>query len=451
MNNAEKDLLRNMKKVLIVTYYFPPAGGPGIQRVLKFVKYLPAFGWEPVVLTVEKGDYPALDDSLLREVPDSVPVYRSRILEPYDLYRRFTHRRSDERVPVAVLAQHENLSLSERIARFVRANLFIPDGRVGWIPFAVKEGVRAIRREGIDVIFTSSPPQTVQLIGMCLKQKTRLPWVADFRDPWTDISYYADLPRCCLSTSLDRGFERRVLRSADYVVTVSPSIVRLLQGRVENQYEVIPNGYDEESFRCKALEPPERFVITYAGNLSRNQNPGALFEAVSLLASEDDAFSEDTELVFIGNSHPSIIETVERRGLKGCFRQIGYVSHSEAVRRMMTSALLLLVIPDCPNNEGILTGKLFDYMRARKPILGIGPPGGDAAVILRETGSGVMMDYSDVDSIREHVAQVYGTWREGNVSAFTSDLTRIAPYSRERLTQRLAKVFSRVCGDPSFS
>ncbi|MFH1008919.1 MAG: glycosyltransferase family 4 protein [Candidatus Latescibacterota bacterium] len=440
-----------MKKVLIVTYYFPPAGGPGVQRVLKFVKYLPAFGWEPVVLTVEKGDYPALDESLLREVPEGVPVYRTRIFEPYDLYRRFTRRPSDERIPVAVLAQQENQSFSDRVARTIRANLFIPDGRVGWIPFAVKEGVRVIRREGIEVIFTSSPPQTVQLIGMALKQKTRLPWVADFRDPWTDISYYADLHRCCLPAAFDRAFERRALRSADCVVTVSPSLVRLFQGRAENQYEVISNGYDEESFRCMVPERPERFVIMHAGNLSRHQNPGALFEAVSLLASEHDAFSKDTDLVFIGDSRRSIVEDVERRGLKRLFQQIGHVSHPEAVSHMVRSALLLLVIPDCANNEGILTGKLFDYMRARKPILGIGPPDGDAAAILRETGSGVMLDYDDVDSIKGYVAQVYGTWREGKVSVFPSDMERIAPYSRARLTQQLATVFSRVCKEQPFS
>lgn len=434
-----------MKKVLVITYYWPPAGGPGVQRVLKFVKYLPRSGWQPVVMTVETGDYPTLDESLLGEVPDGVPVYRSRILEPYDLYRHFTRRQPDEKIPVAVLTQREGLSSAERVARFVRANLFIPDGRMGWIPSGTREGVRIIRKEGIDVLFTSGPPHTVHLIGMRLKRRTRLPWVAGFRDPWTDMFYYADLDRCRLVTSLDRALERRALRSADHVVTVSRSIVRLLRARAEGRYEVIPNGYDEESFRCVVSKRPERFVIAHTGNLSSHQNPEGLFEALSLLIASERAFSDDMELVFVGNVHRSILVSLENRGLRPYCRQIGYVAYSEAVHRMVTSALLLFVIPDCPNNEGILTGKLFDYMRARKPILGIGPPEGDAAAILRETGSGVILDYGDVASIKEHVRQVYHAWREGGASVLP-DPARIVPYSREALTQRLADVFSRACG-----
>ena len=436
-----------MKKVLIVTYYFPPAGGPGIQRVLKFVKYLPAFGWEPVVLTVEKGDYPALDDSLLREVPDSVPVYRSRILEPYDLYRRFTHRRSDERVPVAVLAQHENLSLSERIARFVRANLFIPDGRVGWIPFAVKEGVRAIRREGIDVIFTSSPPQTVQLIGMCLKQKTRLPWVADFRDPWTDIDYYSGLKRWEVSESFDRILERKVLRKADTILSIGPHIIRSLKNKQSSAtFKVIYNGYDEDDFRAlDRSTTSEKFRITHIGNAGPARNPEILFHTLGNMVRTNPGLSSDLELCFIGNTDRSVIDTAEQYNLESCVKLIPYMPHNEAIACLLRSAVLLLIINRVKGNRGILTGKLFDYIGSGKPVIAIGPIDGDAATVIRETSVGQTIDYSDPKGCESLLQNYYDLWKSGKLGSTRNDATR--KYERRYLTQQLAHLFEEVCTD----
>ena len=235
----------NTNNVLFISYYFPPAGGPGVQRVLKFVKYLPEFGWNPVVLTVKNGDYPAYDESLVSEIPDTVPVYKVPAIEPHALYKKFTKKNVDEKIPVGLLSKSEGAGFKEKFARWVRANIFIPDARVACNFPMIRAGNEIIGKHKIRAIFCSTPPHSLQLSAMYLSKKWNIPWIADFRDPWTDIFYYQNIDRMHISRAIDKILERRVLNISNSVVTVSKSIKENLHRNSEqNNIQVLYNGYD---------------------------------------------------------------------------------------------------------------------------------------------------------------------------------------------------------------
>ncbi|NBC18791.1 MAG: glycosyltransferase, partial [Bacteroidetes bacterium] len=258
-----------MRRVLIVSYYFPPSGGPGVQRVLKMVRYLRDYGWEPVVLTVEEGAYPDHDPSLWEDVPGDVIVHRTRAWDPYRWYARLTGRSAGEAVTVGSVAG--STSWQERLARWVRANVFLPDARVGWVPYAVIAIQKIWQHYGIDALLTSGPPHSVHLAGLLGQRWTGTPWVADFRDPWTDINYYHELPHSSLALRLDAAMERAVLRQATRVTTVSPTWARLLRGKVgrsADEIRVVQNGFDPEDVAAVTAAPPaDRFMLTHVGSL----------------------------------------------------------------------------------------------------------------------------------------------------------------------------------------
>jgi len=238
-----------MKKVLIVTYYWPPAGGAGVQRVLKFAKYLPQFGWQPIILTVENPDCPVIDDSLLNDIPPECKVYKTKAIEPFELYKKITGKNKSDKIPSDVLANSKNLTFAEKIARWIRINLFIPDAKIGWKYYAIKKAKRIIEQEKIDIIFSTSPPQTVALIAKKIAKISKLKWVADFRDPWMEIVYYQNLNRNNITKYIDGKLEKGVLKKADVLLTISADIVDLFRSKVDKKdYSIIPNGFDETDF-----------------------------------------------------------------------------------------------------------------------------------------------------------------------------------------------------------
>jgi glycosyltransferase involved in cell wall biosynthesis len=421
-----------LKTVLVITYYWPPAGGPGVQRALKFCKYLPQFGWRPVVLTVAEGEYPAIDKSLTEGIAADLAVCKTASLEPFAWYRRFTGKKTGEKISTFVLTEDSQGGLKNRLAAFIRGNFFIPDGRIGWKPFAVKKGMEIIRREKIDLIFSTAPPMSTHLIAKTLAQKSGLPWVADFRDPWTDVFYYHNLKRTRAALSLDRRLERSVLRAADAVVTVSPTIKKLLQNKVENDYFIIANGYDPDDFNGIAPLPDDGLMhILHAGHLAVNQNPAALWRALRLMAEERRL--GDLCIDFYGSIHSNVQRSLKENGLEAHCRFYDYKPHHEIIAAMKRAALLFFVVPDTSYARGIPTSKLFDYMGAGRPILGIGPVDGDAADILRQTGAGAMADDEAgmIQIIKRCIEQHENGRRKDDVAAFT----------RQRLAGELANVF----------
>ena len=422
-----------MKTVLILTYYWPPAGGPGVQRVLKFAKYLPFFGWRPIVLTVKNGEYPALDETLLLDVPADLSVYKTASLEPFALYRKLTGKRSDDRIATFVLTE-ESSNLGHRFATFVRGNLFIPDARIGWKPFAQKTANRLVREHDIDLIFSTAPPMSTHLIGKSVAKQTARPWVADFRDPWTDVFYYHSLKRGKLAVAFDKRLEVSVLKSANAVVTVSPTLAELFEAKASNHCHVIPNGYDEEDFRSIPPLPDDgKKHFVHAGHLAGNQNPTGLWTALQKLI-QSPTLVKPLQLDFYGSIHANVRQSLEDFGLLDHCAFHGYIPHDELVAVMKRAALLYFVVPETSYAKGIPTSKLFDYMGAGRPILGIGPEDGDAAEFLKESQAGRVLNTPD------EILNFLTTVLSDN-SPYTSRQTD--SFTRKHLTEKLANVFAQ--------
>ncbi len=421
-----------MNKVLIVTYYWPPAGGAGVQRVLKFAKYLPQFGWEPVILTVEKPDAPIYDESLLVDIPDGCKVYRSKGFEPFDLYKKFTGKKG-EYIPADVLIK-KDVSIKEKLAKWVRANLFIPDAKIGWFPKAVKTGMKIIEEEKIDIIFSTAPPPTTALIAKSLAEKSGLPWVADFRDPWLEIVYYQSLKRSKPTIMIDSVLEKKCLKRADIITTVSKNLAELFNSKVPaDKYRVIPNGYDETDFHEIEHSKNEKFTIAYTGALSKDRVPYPLLSALQKVKEE----GLKIQLRFAGRFCPEFLEEIEKRNIKDMFNISGFVPHSESTKILQTADALLLVVDNVPDNKGFLTGKVFEYLGSRKPIFAIGPVDGDANEIITLADAGKMVDYKDDNGAYELLKKYYSDWESGT-SQFNFNVEK---YSRKNLTKELVKIF----------
>jgi len=435
-----------MKKVLVISYYFPPAGGPGSQRVVKFVKYFPQFGWQPVVLTVERGEFPYIDHSLEEDIPENVKVYRTKSWEPFLFYKKLTGRQQQEALPVGLLTDKKK-NIIERFASWVRANLFVPDARIGWIPFATRKALQIIEDENIDLIFSSSPPHSLQLIAKKLKQKTGLPWVADYRDPWTDIRYYKSLKRSRRARKKDLSLETESLREADAVTSVSNSVLRNLQEKLErnthSKFHVIPNGYDEQDFENIRFEKSPYFVILHTGNLLDSQNPQVLWLSLKKLINNNVIDKDRIRLKFIGRIPSSISEDIDRFELQPILIKSGFIAHSEIIKEMKAAAILLLVIPNVENNEGIVTGKLFEYIGSSNPILIIGPTESDAGKIISDFDNSIICDYDDEQKCAEFIAEKFHKWKANTNVSVSQSHKRLA-YSRENLTTSLSNIFDSV-------
>ncbi|MCX7877643.1 MAG: glycosyltransferase family 4 protein [Ignavibacteria bacterium] len=436
-----------MKKVLIISYYFPPSGGPGVQRVLKFVKYLPLYGWKPYVLTVKDGDFPARDESLLNEIPPDVKVYRTKILEPYSLYRKFRGLKKSSAIDVEnIPAEGGRFSIKEKIVNFIRSNFFIPDARIAWKRYALKEGLRVIEEEKIDLIYSSSPPYTCSLIARDIKRKTGIKWVAGFRDPWTD---FLNTPkRYGIARRIDRKMEHSVFREADAVDVVCSGIEEDIVSKYSdvnrNKIFIIPNGYDESDFPVRENEVKNnRFTVTYTGSMYGVRNPSTFLKALEELYEEGFISPENITLNFIGRFGKEIRHMLDNSLFRKSINVVNYVSHSESIIYLLNSDALLLIVDDTKDVSKIITGKVFEYIRAKKPIIAIGMKDSDMEKLLSETGCGRLSSHNDVDTLKDIIKEYYTSFRNGIGGCNFND-EAIRNYSRQKLTGKLSAVFTKV-------
>jgi len=385
-----------LKKVLIITYYWPPGGGAGVQRWLKMARYLPEYGIEPVILTVhpDYATYPVTDMSLEKDVPTTLEVHRTRAT---DYFRMLSRDKST--VPSAGFASQGKPSSIEKLARFVRGNFFIPDPRKGWNSFAYKKACELIQSHNITTIITTSPPHSTQLIGLKLKKEfPEIRWIADLRDPWTDIYYYNEFYPTLPARMADRRYEKSVITGADRLIAVGKRLAELFSGRypaATNRFTVIPNGYDPEDFTGLTPIVPERFTITYVGTLSPSYNIVAFAESLSSLHKSGKDFVVRFTGMVSDQQKRLLLEKLPKEKL--IFND--YCDHSKAVKEMLGASLLMLLIPEHKSSRVILTGKLFEYIATGKPVLCIGPVDGDAADIVNELHNGKAVDYNASDAI----------------------------------------------------
>ena len=421
-------------KVLIITYYWPPSGGAGVQRWLKFTKYLPSSGWLPVILTVEPdyAAYPFRDESLYGEIPLDVEVYRTRAVNYFALYNR-----DQAKIPHAGFASGSEKSKKNLLGRFIRGNFFIPDPRKGWNRYAFRRACELIKSQNISHVITTSPPHSTQLIGLRLKRHfPYLKWVADMRDPWTDIYYYDMFKPSLPARVIDSKMEKSVLTKADKVTTVGQTLASILAGKGENiagKIHVMPNGFDEEDFEGIVPSLPDRFTITYVGTLSTAYPVQGFIEAIRGLKIND----KPVAMKFVGTVPGPILEMfpADEEGKEP--ELVQYSEHPAAIRHMMESSLLLLIIPDHPSNRSILTGKIFEYMATEKPILFLGPHDGDAAQLLVKCGYQGILDYHDVRGIRDFIMKV----AEGKPVKRSGHHLE---YSRRALSVKLGDMLDRI-------
>ena len=422
---------------MIITYYWPPSGGPGVQRVLKFAKYLPQFGWDPVILTVKDGEYPALDDALEKEVDKQLEVYRISSLEFFDLFRKLTGRKKNEKIETYELIKNkQKLSWKNRLAQWVRNNLMIPDARVGWYWWGFREATKIVKDTQPDLIFSSSPPHSLQLLAGKLAKKCDVKWVADFRDPWTKSFYDKGIKRWKIAESINLSLEKRAVQNADCVTSVSTGVLELLGSHEAKDSRVISNGYDEDDFLCKK-SPGNTFKIVYTGHISSVQNPRLFFEAISKL---EDTVQQELSIDFYGSVDPDVISAARENGIEGMMNFHDYIPHEKATIVMTNADVLLLLIPRV-NAKGILTGKLFEYLATKNFILGFGDPQGAAAKVIKKCGAGVMIDYdSDPTSI---INTQWQLWKKGEKKQVVDN--EIEKYSRKNITRELANLFNELC------
>jgi glycosyltransferase involved in cell wall biosynthesis len=435
------DLITRNKKLLIITYYWPPAGGPGVQRWVKFTSYLTLLGYELCVLTVDEKQaaYAHRDNSLQSEIPESVNVFRTKTRGFYSAYLRITGK---ENIPYSGFVDEGNIGMLQKVLRFLRSNFFIPDPRRGWNRFAVKKALQLIRQENITLVITTSPPHSTQLIGKHIKRKIpSIQWIADFRDPWTGIFYFDQLCHSPMSRYLNLRMEKKILTTADQVVVVSKSMKSDFLRKVEpakhpDNINIISNGFDAKDFAIKAPLPEKVFTLTYTGTLAPNYTIDALLDALRKIREENSGIR--MTLRFIGEVCPEYRVLLNAFPFSESIELISRVSHEAIIRYMLSSHVLLLIIPQARNNEAIITGKIFEYMAAKKPVLGIGPTQGDAANLLSETSAGAMFEYDDALGIKKYLWDLVQKSTSGELLWQGQNIEK---YSRENLTRQLTRLF----------
>lgn len=418
-----------MKKVLVITYYWPPSGGSGVQRWLKFVKYFRDFGIDPIVLTVDPdfATFPNFDYSLQNEIPEGIEIHKTKAKSPFALYSKVRQKE----VPKVGFSGEKKPGFIEKIMRFIRGNFFIPDARIGWNTFALEKAREIIQANDIEYVITTSPPHSTQLIGLALKHEFNVKWIADLRDPWTEIYYNKELYRTSFAKKKDYRLEQACLQKADKIVVVSQDIKRQFganRTEILEKIRVIPNGYDEDDFIETNNDNTSKLkVIRYIGNLGEQYPTSGFLQAFAELLQKD----AEWKLEFIGNCHEGVKHKVNDLGIAKSVEFISYVDHKKAIEYMLNATVLLMIIPNIENNKGILTGKLFEYLATGNPIINIGPKDGDAAIILSENAISSTVESNESDKIVEFILNSHDK---------IDSIKRSDKFSRRNLTKEMAEL-----------
>lgn len=428
-------------KVLIITYYWPPSGGAGVQRWLKFVKYLRLYGWEPVVYTPQNPEPPAFDDSLSKDIPANLTVITQPIWEPYQFYRKLIGAGKNERINAGFLSEKKAPGLAQKFSIWLRGNFFIPDARKFWIKPSIRFLVDYLKHHPVDAIISTGPPHSMHMIALGVKNRTGLPWLADFRDPWTNIDFYDQLMLSALADRRHRKMEQQVIKSADRLVTVSPSWEEDFKNLGALNTSVITNGFDPADFPTVSSKNPAKFILTHIGSLNKDRNPEFLWKVISNLIITHEAFRQNVIIRFIGKTDISVFENMEKYHLLDYTEKIEYLPHDKALELSSESAVLLLLINNTPNAMGIIPGKVFEYLASGRPILCIGPPNGDSSGIIKETKAGYVIDFNDETGLQSAILALFENYQQNRIS---EHLHLIDKFSRKNLTGDIARILDEI-------
>ena len=425
-----------MKRVLVITYYWPPVGGSGVQRWVKFSKYLPSEGWQPIIYTPENPDMGSVDESLLADIPEEAEIIKRRIFEPYGIYRKLTGSKGQIKIEAKKDGAGKK-SLLKRFSMWVRGNFFMPDPRCLWIRPSVRFLKKYLKEHPVDVIVSTGPPQSMHLIARKVSLATGIPWVADFRDPWTKIFYFKHLSLSRWAEKKHHILEQSVLDDATAIVAVSPLVQNDFAQATGTPVHLVTNGYDENDY----LEPVSsdgNFNVVHTGLLTAEGNPVELWKVLGRKCGEDKAFSEKFRLILAGKTDEKVLQSIREAGLGPYLTDLGYIDHNKAVLEQRKATVLILPIREEPETKAILPGKLFEYLAARRPILGVGTGEGAMASVLQETQAGRIFDWDNADGITAYIDNLWNEALTGKEPELNADIEK---YSRRMTTRKMVELF----------
>ncbi len=450
-----------MKRVLIITYYWPPSGGSGVQRWVKFAKYLPSEGWQPVIYTPENPELTAVDKTLSAEIPPEAEIIRRPIFEPYGIYRKLMGKGASTDIktmiegsssgdPASVTAaaaggdvtpiRSGSKTWKQRLSLWIRGNVFVPDPRVGWVRPSVRFLKKYLKEHPVDAIVTTGPPHSMHLIGLRLSRATGLPWISDFRDPWTKMYYLKHLGLSKRTWRRLGKMEQRVLDGSSTVLAVTPLVQEDFQARTRTPVAMITNGYDREDFSGPEPVPDGFFNIVHTGLFASDGNPLVFWKVLGSMVSDDPEFADRLRLRLVGKVDREVFDAIAAAGLREHVVSLGYLDHAGAVREQRGATLLILPLRNDPEYRPILPGKLFEYLAARRPILGIGQEDGAMARVLSETGAGITADWQNESAIRATLESAWNAFRQPTgLPPVTGDISR---FERRALTASLARLLN---------
>lgn len=418
-----------MKRVLIISYYWPPTGGSGVQRWVKFSKYLPDFGWQPVIYTPENPEQLAIDESLLSDIPECTEVIKTHIIEPYGIYKKLSGRGGEKKKSEVNPLNAQKKSWKQKLAVFIRGNFFVPDPRAAWIRPSVKYLKKYLKEHPVDVVVTTGPPQSMHLIGRGLKRAAGVKWIVDFRDPWTEMFYFKHLGLTRCIERRHRRLEQCVLDEADMIIAVTPLVQKDFQAKTKTPVAMITNGFDEDDFRAEVpSRSDDSFRIVHTGLFAADGNPLMLWDALAEKCAADPDFKRRLQIRLAGKVDDGIVAAIRERGLEENLILLGYLPHSQTIVEQRQADILILPLRQEPEYAKVLPGKIFEYLAARRPVLGIGQEDGAAATVLRDSGAGCMYDWDKKAELLEFITREH------------SDASGIDKYSRRNLTEKLVEL-----------
>ena len=432
----KKQEIKTSKKILIIAYYWPPAGGPGVQRWLKFVKYLPDFGIEPHVYVPENPTYPLIDEKLIDEVAESAIIVKNKIFEPYSLATLLSKKKT-KKISSGIIPNQKKQTFIEKLMLWIRGNIFIPDARVFWVKPSVKFLKKYLQEHNIGTVITTGPPHSLHLIGLQLKKELNITWITDFRDPWTTIGYHKQLKLSGWAAKKHKELEKEVVNTCDTIIVTSENTKKEFELLSNQRIEVITNGYDLEKLIKKPLD--SKFSLAHIGSFLSERNPEILWQSLSELILENQSFKDAFELKLIGAVSNEVLESISNYKLSSFVNYLGYVSHDEAIQEQRCSQVLLLVEIDSEETQCIIPGKVFEYMVSQRPIIAIGPKFTDFEKIIKETNTGTFFNYQEKEGLKKQILIYFNLYLEHNLKSHPVGLQQ---YSRKHLTEKLAALIT---------